>query len=131
MSKDSTTKTTSDKNMFGGGRRSPHHGCSMHGMPFHLQQWRPGPFLTATRKYSIPGDVWAGPKKVPASTSFQVTMDSFSACSGGLMVVSTCHQLSERAPGVAQPLRSCWRSARARKKEEGRGFRSKQSVAQG
>ena len=20
------------------------HGCSLHGMPFHLQQWRPGPF---------------------------------------------------------------------------------------
>ena len=20
------------------------HGCSMHGMPFHLQQWQPGPF---------------------------------------------------------------------------------------
>ena len=20
------------------------HSCSMHGMPFHLQQWRPGPF---------------------------------------------------------------------------------------
>ena len=70
-------------------------------------------------------------QNVPASTSFHVTMDSFSACSGGLMVVSTCHQLSERAPGVAQPLRSRWRSARARKKDEGRGFRSKQSVAQG
>ena len=24
--------------------RVPLHGCSMHGMPFHLQQWRPGPF---------------------------------------------------------------------------------------
>ena len=46
------------------------HGCSMHGMPFHLQQWRPGPFLTATRKYSIPGDVWAGPKRCQPALLF-------------------------------------------------------------
>ena len=78
-------------------------------------------------------DPWrrvGGAQKVPVSTSFHVTMDSFSACSGGLETSDGCHQLSERAPGVAQPLRSRWRSARARKKEEGRGFRSNQSVAQ-
>ena len=33
------------KSSFNGHRAALHHGCSMHGMPFHLQQqWRPGPF---------------------------------------------------------------------------------------
>ena len=51
-------------------------------------------------------DPWrrvGGAQKVPVSTSFHVTMDSFSACSGGLETSDGCHQLSERAPGVAQP----------------------------
>ena len=92
------------------------HGCSMHGMPFHLQQW-PRPFLVATRGKSIAEGRVGGSSKEQIWHLFLWQSTPFQLVSLGWrpMIVATSHR---KAPAVLR--NHCWAVGR----EGGRGRRS-------
>ena len=87
-------------------------------MCFHLQQWRPQPFLVAMRWKSIAESLWAGPGRSKPDTNFTpfpVAIDSFSTGFSWFKASDCCHWPSASTCIVAQALRSSWTQRRKRK----------------
>ena len=74
-----------------GGGGGGGHGCSMHGMPFHLQQWRPGPFpftLYAVKLVGPAGNCFATPVLVGRDATAAIVVNEMRETAVGVQILT-------------------------------------------